>query len=232
MTRQQKREIISSVLLLSASAHCSNSQLTRLTVTSKPFIFTFCFQPLGLRTASIRSWLKALAVNLSRPFGWLWLYASSTTLAGSKQTLLSVQSFFFFPRVWVGKCFSWYRLTWVVPDKGPLNGCVCMCIQPLSLIHLVQSNSSMHRYKRLVLCKDTSLQRGRFCTRSLASCIPRSSKERSSWMFFVQVVRGRPSNRLQFSGGGSKMAWPASALHLVAHQNNNNRDPAQQQHFR
>ena len=21
----------------------------------------------------------------------------------------------------------WYRLTWVVPDKGPLNGCVCSC---------------------------------------------------------------------------------------------------------
>ena len=32
-------------------------------------------------------------------------------------------------------CFSkcrlvlpfWYRLTWVVPDKGPLSGCVCVC---------------------------------------------------------------------------------------------------------
>jgi len=21
----------------------------------------------------------------------------------------------------------WYRLTWVVPEKGPLNGCVCSC---------------------------------------------------------------------------------------------------------
>ena len=36
-------------------------------------------------------------------------------------------------------CFSkiqrvlpfWYRLTWVVPEKGPLNGCVCVrvCVQ-------------------------------------------------------------------------------------------------------
>jgi len=33
-------------------------------------------------------------------------------------------------------CFSksrlvlpfWYRLTWVVPEKGPLNGCVCVCV--------------------------------------------------------------------------------------------------------
>ena len=22
----------------------------------------------------------------------------------------------------------WYWLTWVVPDKGPLNGCVCVCM--------------------------------------------------------------------------------------------------------
>ena len=22
----------------------------------------------------------------------------------------------------------WYRLTWVVPEKGPLYGCVCMCV--------------------------------------------------------------------------------------------------------
>jgi len=26
--------------------------------------------------------------------------------------------------VWVGECFFWYQPTWVVPDKGPLNGCV------------------------------------------------------------------------------------------------------------
>ena len=23
----------------------------------------------------------------------------------------------------------WYQLTWVVPDKGPLNGCVCVCCE-------------------------------------------------------------------------------------------------------
>jgi len=38
-------------------------------------------------------------------------------------------------------CFSksrlvllfWYRLTWVIPDKGPLNVCVCVCSQLNSL---------------------------------------------------------------------------------------------------
>ena len=33
-------------------------------------------------------------------------------------------------------CF-WYRLTWVVPDKGPLNGCVCACL--LNLMFLCKS---------------------------------------------------------------------------------------------
>ena len=28
----------------------------------------------------------------------------------------------------------WYRLTWVVPDKGPLNGCVCVCVCVLSQV--------------------------------------------------------------------------------------------------
>jgi len=44
----------------------------------------------------------------------------------------------------------------------------------------MQSNSSMHHYECVALCKDISLQRGRFCARSLASCIPRSSEQ---WMF-------------------------------------------------
>jgi len=43
-----------------------------------------------------------------------------------------------------------------------------------------QSNSSMHHYECVALCKDISLQRGRFHARSLASCIPRSSEDRSS----------------------------------------------------
>ena len=57
---------------------------------------------------------------------------------------------------------------------------------------------------RAALCKDISLQIGRSCARSLASCIPRSSEDRSSGMFFIQVVRGRPGGRLQFSTGSPK----------------------------
>jgi len=49
-------------------------------------------------------------------------------------------------------CFSksrlvlpfWYRLTCVVPDKGPLNGCVCLCLCALwspTLVFQVSSKS-------------------------------------------------------------------------------------------
>jgi len=35
--------------------------------------------------------------------------------------------------VWMGECFFWYRPTWVVLDKGSLNGCVyvfvCACVR-------------------------------------------------------------------------------------------------------
>ena len=69
----------------------------------------------------------------------------------------------------------------------------------------VQSNSSMHHY---------SFQRGRFCARSLASCISRSSEDKSSWMFFVQAVRGRPGGRLQFSGGAFCISWQHDTVHI------------------
>ena len=79
----------------------------------------------------------------------------------------------------------------------------------------IQSHSSMHHYECVALCKNISLQKGRFCTRSLASCIPRSSEDRSSRMFFIPVVRGHRGGRLQFSAVGSKIAWLASAFSYI-----------------
>ena len=31
----------------------------------------------------------------------------------------------------------WYRLTWVVPEKGPLNGCVCVCVCECTIVETV-----------------------------------------------------------------------------------------------
>jgi len=65
-------------------------------------------------------------------------------------------------------------------------------VLPTLIVRQIISNSSMHCHECVVLCKDISLQRGWFCTRSLASCIPGYSEGRPSWMFFIQVVRGCP----------------------------------------
>jgi len=32
-----------------------------------------------------------------------------------------------FSEIQIGLPF-WYRLTWVVPEKGPLDGCMCVCV--------------------------------------------------------------------------------------------------------
>ena len=79
--------------------------------------------------------------------------------------------------------------------------------------HTIKSTSSMYHYECIALCKDISLQRGRFCARSLASCIPRSSEDRSSRMFFIQVVHGLPRGRLQFFG--TEVALQRAEMRMV-----------------
>ena len=33
----------------------------------------------------------------------------------------------------------WYRLTRVVPEKGPLNGCVCVCVTNMEFVGVHES---------------------------------------------------------------------------------------------
>jgi len=82
----------------------------------------------------------------------------------------------------------------------------------LSSQNCLNCNLAKFSHECVALCKkDNSLQIGRFCI----SCIPRSSEDRSSRMFFIQGVRGRPGGRLQFSGGASTTSWLASAFSSV-----------------
>ena len=45
-----------------------------------------------------------------------------------------------FSKIQIGLLF-WYRLTWVVPEKGPLNVCVCVRLKCLSLTTMFKGNS-------------------------------------------------------------------------------------------
>jgi len=44
------------------------------------------------------------------------------------QLMLVSLTVFCFSKIQIGSIPFWYRLTWVVPDKGPLNRCVCVCV--------------------------------------------------------------------------------------------------------
>ena len=64
--------------------------------------------------------------------------------------------------VWVGECFFWYRPTWVVPDKKPLNSCVCVCCsgkESLIQISCMQQTNSVKYWWKLkaaiIICVQT-----------------------------------------------------------------------------
>ena len=44
----------------------------------------------------------------------------------------------------------WYRLTWVVPEKGPLNECVCVCVVCVCLF--IYASIHMVSYISLFYC--------------------------------------------------------------------------------
>jgi len=73
--------------------------------------------------------------------------------------------------VWVGECFFWYRRTRVVPNKGPLNRCVCVTV-------------SDTRRSTCVTTAHTCFSRRRCCRRcwsSSTSCSSSSRRCRSCW---------------------------------------------------
>jgi len=43
----------------------------------------------------------------------------------------------------------WYWLTWVVPEKGPLNGCVCVCVCVCQTSYLNIYQTSPHQICRV-----------------------------------------------------------------------------------
>ena len=92
------------------------------------------------RTAGILiySWLNMLAANMSQPSGrlvvcWLNLVLQPSLAQNAvNRTSSHAMDLVVYANtsssvwVWVGKCFFCYRLTRVVPNKEPLNGCVCV----------------------------------------------------------------------------------------------------------
>ena len=86
----------------------------------------------------VLAWLSVWSeVQTSTQFSWCHCHSPS---------LASVKSRLVLP--------FWYRLTRVVPDKGPLNGCVCVCVCVWWLIVNLcsPSNSAFHQTRDWSSC--------------------------------------------------------------------------------
>ena len=54
----------------------------------------------------------------------------------------------------MGECFFWYRPTPAVPDKRPLNGCVCVCVVTKGRSYRHTTTSNWYRKLREIwACK-------------------------------------------------------------------------------
>ena len=47
----------------------------------------------------------------------------------------------------------WYRLTWVVPERGPLNGCVCVCVCVWLLSNRWLPPDGLHQPDEVLCCQ-------------------------------------------------------------------------------
>ena len=68
-------------------------------------------QPVKKLSGGVLAWLSVWS-EVETCIWPSWCHCHSLSLASLKSRLILP---------------FWYRLTWVVPEKGPLNGCVCVC---------------------------------------------------------------------------------------------------------
>ena len=93
----------------------------------------------------------------------------------------------------------WYRLTWVVPDKGPLNGCVCVTLA-------VDRSFWWQRYK---LCTRTSS----FVDDDMTSC--------SQTMAIMTTRIGHMLRLIQQGAALISYGWRPSLILWITLSNNN-----------
>jgi len=100
-----------------------DKQISRNWSLKKPIPYICALQSLQMQIHSLTYLLGAFSA-LMLLVGQQEGHPACKKLSGGVLVLLSVWSEVQ-TCIWPSWC-QWYRLTWVVPDKGPLNACVCM----------------------------------------------------------------------------------------------------------
>jgi len=103
-------------------------------------------------------------------------------------------------------CFSkiqisllfWYRLTRVVPDKGPLNGCVYVCVVHLPLIfYYIRCNGVVYQSRyRSVMIFMVLIKGLKDCTVSILLAIDDTIKRSVVASSFLNVNLSYPHSQL------------------------------------
>ena len=117
------------------SANSLPFQLNYLILQWSPFAFSALTllvgrqegHPACKKTRVVGCWCGCLSGARCRLCIWpSWCHCHSMSLASVKSRLVIP---------------FWYRLTWVVPEKGPLNGCVCVSVICITGLYSDTNNS-------------------------------------------------------------------------------------------
>ena len=113
-----KRGVTVCVLLNGCCIFCSLS-VARVTFSALTLLAGWQEGHPACKNWSVGCWHGYLSGARCRlAYGWCHCHSLSLALVKSRLVLP-----------------FWYRLTRVVPDKGPLNGCVCVCVCRACLLH-------------------------------------------------------------------------------------------------
>jgi len=117
---------------------------------------------------------------------WLSVWSKVQTCYCHSLSLASVKSRLVLP--------FWYQLTWVVPDKGPLNGCVCVCLMHtcsltvvIKRICKVTSSSISTDYVNVSNVSESVSILQNYSSKSLLNCKASYLKKQQPMMAISQV---------------------------------------------
>jgi len=85
----------------------------------------------------------------------------------------------------------WYRPTWVVPEKGPLNGCVCVCVYLVSWLHNIKFKivNFLRNYIKNVFLKHSDTGQ-----------LTQKLKDKKNWYIHLAVARTEVQHQVGLQG--------------------------------
>ena len=111
----------------------------------------------------------------------------------------------------------WYRPTWVVPDKGPLNGCVCVCV----CLSVFSCTVLFVSISQVIGCEDR-LRNDLYCVKWGVKLYSNQIRQSSAWfegIFLLFQMRVHCTCYYSLLDTLQRMFWCCSAADICWLQN-------------